>query len=39
MVCSSQKAERELDYKAASLQSMLQDCQQGMLGAGLIGLD
>jgi dihydroflavonol-4-reductase len=39
MLCSSQKAERELDYKAASLQSMLDDCYQWMLGEKLIGLD
>lgn len=37
MLCNSQKAERELDYKPASLKSMLDDCYQWMLSEGMIG--
>jgi hypothetical protein len=39
MVCRSEKAERELGYKAASLQSILEDCRQWMVGEKMIGLD
>lgn len=35
-LCSSQKAARELGYKAASLQSMLEDCYRWMLTEGMI---
>ncbi len=36
MLCNSQKAERELDYKPASLKSMLDDCYRWMLSEGMI---
>ena len=37
MLCNSKKAERELDYHPASLESMLDDCYRWMLGEGMIG--
>ena len=36
-LCSSQKAEKELDYHSVPLRSMLDDCYQWMLSEGLIG--
>jgi nucleoside-diphosphate-sugar epimerase len=37
LVCSSEKAERELGYRTVPLSTMLSDCHRWMLGEGLLG--
>ncbi len=36
LICSSEKAERELGYRSAPLQTMLEDCHRWMLDEGLL---
>ncbi len=37
LVCSSEKAERELGYRSVPLETMLEDCHRWMLEEGLLG--
>jgi nucleoside-diphosphate-sugar epimerase len=37
LVCSSEKAERELGYRSVPLERMLEDCHRWMLAEGLLG--
>lgn len=37
LLCSSEKADRELGYRSVPLQTMLEDCHRWMLAEGLLG--